>query len=822
MQIKFDGLDRAKEDYWVIAARPETPNKVVPWALESGMLPFGVRRFFAPLAVIQWTLEANQRIIGGKIIHDCRKKFNPLTDLECCCTYTVGDGTHSKGDFTSIQEAVDNLPATGGKICVLRGVHTANVSILNRRQVQITGCGNQSIVRAVTEKEVDPPIFHIESSQKIRIDNLTLVTFDGTAIEVRDRRDANTASQEIEIDHNSIIAGIHAINIRLQEDVGGANNTYIHHNTIALLDKKEALAAIFTVADDVLIERNRLIIIPAPDPKDPSDTRDPKDPTGNPFDPCFNRINFYKNRAFFIEVTTKIFAFAKVYLPISNSKFYQAQGGIQIGSTSERVRVLQNEIIGGYGNGITLGHLPERLPITDVEKLKLNQAGYVASFESYTSPEKVLAVVQRDFRPTLYEITIEDNHIQQMGLNGIGIVLFMSIENIKRMVRVEDLTIYRNKIMRCALQTPTDINDKMRDQVGYGGIVLATVDNAVIQENRIENNGNSHAQPICGIFMLHGEKIDVSNNRILNNGPRTSPDNGKNSRGTRGGIVIKMAFQAADLSRLLVADTPSLDGIPAVKVHDNIVNQPLGHALLLMAMGPISVVGNQFTTQGIDKLNVFSFLAGSVFIMNLGVSKDLLVVGFKMLAKNPQTIKYLQTPQGRQLFRALQLLPSGRTLFSNNQATLDMRSPDVTIGFSSVLIVSLDDIAFNSNQTECAAFLSLTGKDVVTNVAGAAVPSFDIVLFNTVLLGATVRSNDNRFTEGFTAFTLYSLLSLAMMNTATGNQASHCLHTLGFGVIAKDNLILDTLLGGNQCNQERAAFGAALGVPNKSFAGGFS
>ena len=41
-------------DFWIIAARPESPAKVVPWALETGRLAEGIRRFYAPLGLIHW------------------------------------------------------------------------------------------------------------------------------------------------------------------------------------------------------------------------------------------------------------------------------------------------------------------------------------------------------------------------------------------------------------------------------------------------------------------------------------------------------------------------------------------------------------------------------------------------------------------------------------------------------------------------------------------------------------------------------------------------------------------------------------------------
>jgi len=126
-------------------------------------------------------------------------------------------------------------------------------------------------------------------------------------------------------------------------------------------------------------------------------------------------------------------------------------------------------------------------------------------------------------------------------------------------------------------------------------------------------------------------------------------------------------------------------------------------------------------------------------------------------------------------------LPSGKTMFTSNQSTLDMRSPERNVSMSSQLILSFDDIAFNTNQSDCNGMFTFANKQIVS----------DVTLLNTVLLGASVRSNDNRFTEGIT-MALYSLLSVGfLMATATGNHSSHCLIVGAPRRIEKDNLVLN-------------------------------
>jgi hypothetical protein len=108
---------------------------------------------------------------------------------------------------------------------------------------------------------------------------------------------------------------------------------------------------------------------------------------------------------------------------------------------------------------------------------------------------------------------------------------------------------------------------------------------------------------------------------------------------------------------------------------------------------------------------------------------------------------------------ALPYLPSGKILFDNNQVTLDMLTPGIQGVLSSQLLVSLDDISYTGNQAECTSF-------------------FDGLFFDVGLVGATVRTCNNRFQEGFT-LTPCSLFSYGFMNTVVANQATHCLIPLG-------------------------------------------
>ena len=817
LQITITGNERKSNDHWIIAARPETPDQVTPWSLEDGISPHGIRRFYAPLGIIRWTGNADGTT-SGEIIRDCRNTFRPLTELETCCTYSVGDGLNSKGDFNSIEDAIAHLPVDGGKICVLPGTHQANVELLNRRDIRISGCGERSIVLPSLERLADP-IFFISGSQNIQIDNLSMMTLRGSAIVLRDNNDTLQASQEIMINDNHILACINGIHITVDADKGGDNKITILRNKIGMLDKEDGDVAIFSLADGVLIERNEIFVENPPNPDDPNDPRDPEDPD-DPFDPCAEPELFYGVAFPLALFYFNFFLYAQRLFLIAPFVYqYRTKGGIQIGGSSERVRILENKIVGGYGNGITLGHLPQINPddFTD-EAVAVYRTYYNASYVNSFERDELKAFVDKSFLSTLYEISIENNKIQRMGLSGIGVDTFFNLQQTNLVISLEDLTIYRNHIKNCARQIPLDIPDDILNDIAFGGISLADANEAIIQENRLEDNGLSHADPICGLFILNGEKVDITNNHILNNGPFATRVASQIREGRRGGIVVANSFkQFEELVDAQGNIQPVMfDNTFAIKVHNNVIIQPLGHALFLMAFGPVSVVGNQMSSQGVNARNTLNLLAGTVFILNLGISKDLITQVILPKFKEVGNSKYennwstgrTQNDQLNQLLTAMQYLPSGRVLFTNNQVTLDLRSAESTIVISSQLIFSLDDVAYNSNQAEVSGFIDAVPGGPTT---------FDVVVTDAFLVGYSVRSNDNRLQEGFT-LALYSLISLGYMNTALGNQSTYCL--LLYGTLTPPPALFDgsnSILRRTLCQRDYQSLGTQMAVPAKDY-----
>ena len=149
-------------DFWIIAARPNTPDLVVPWRLLDAAAPMGPQRFYAPLGLVHWTVDAAG---ASATVEDCRHRFRKLCQVESCCTIHVGDGRTSHGEVNDLQAAIDLLPPAGGQICLLPGRHEAAARIVERANIVIQGCGPRSLVVAAAGQT--EPVIGIEDSRDI-------------------------------------------------------------------------------------------------------------------------------------------------------------------------------------------------------------------------------------------------------------------------------------------------------------------------------------------------------------------------------------------------------------------------------------------------------------------------------------------------------------------------------------------------------------------------------------------------------------------------------------------------------------------------------
>ncbi|MCK5243486.1 right-handed parallel beta-helix repeat-containing protein [bacterium] len=805
-----DTKDYRPGDYWQFTVR--AGQKISEDPLLEDQIPQGPIRHRAVLAIIHWDNELTASFAEEEI-DDCRRIFRPLTNQKLCCSFTIGDGDKSQGDFNDFNEALRHLPEEGGQLCLLPGVHRIHTTIKERRKIRITGCGRQTMVTCLPDKQ-DIPNFDIVDSQDIQIDNLTIMSMSATAIRATHTSQSDHRLEKITIKENRIVGLTHAI------EVIKGRKIEISENHLSVFDKKGGGTVVFIQAEDSCVVQNTINVIP--DIKQDEPGTEPDDvPETDYLDDCADPDDLYASNLAVVGLINWVFTMNYMVSVLAGYE-YKARGGLQVGSSSEQLAVRHNRIIGGLGHGISLGHLP-----------KVEGWDHDQSYIHELSPE-LYKLMEAKLESFIYDISIRDNAIELMGQSGISTAIFFNLDKLSLMLSLKDVEIIGNTITHCAQQnisstvagTATSavaaVTAGVNMNMAYGGVVLADAENVIIRENRIEENGLSHLQAICGIWIGQGEKIEISDNRIINNAPRTSLEDEGAAKGWRGGIVIRLSLNKImeDILASLTGDEPTMfqDSLPAAKIHDNTVVQPLGQALILLAMGPVSVANNHFASQGTVnvlseemKLNYdyIAMLGATVIIANLGIAKDifplLLMGSFAQLGKMSIGNEFTRsatigTAESAEMsinenpgmavaidvsalnLAALLYLPSGQIMFNDNRTTLDLRSPAMSVLLSSQTMISLDDISFANNQSEIASVLKFDKTNTAAGEAVSAITEMDIAGNNTILMAFTVRATNNRFQDGLTQGIPqkgFSLFSYGMMNTTIGNQATNCLLPLG-------------------------------------------
>ncbi|MBU1564817.1 MAG: right-handed parallel beta-helix repeat-containing protein [Proteobacteria bacterium] len=874
-------------DYWTFSVRAGQSNAR---SLLRNKQAYGIEYHRAPLAILHW--KGNSL---SKTIEDCRRLFRPLTNQKACCSFLVGNGKTSHGDFDSIQEAIDHLPVTGGDITLLPGIHQTNAVIEAAINVTIRGCGLRTVVIPVQGDEaadrIDLPIFQIKNCGYIRLENIVMASWNGTAVQLEAAKFG--ALQRVTIEDTHIFAFKHAVHA----DRG--SHIHIRNNIIRMFDKAKAggEAAIYLLAMDSLIEGNNIGVLPIPAVQEAAGAGDiePDDID------CF---------PLFTLLSTRIpdFLSAALRFPLDPWLLdpFRAQGGIQIGSGSERIKVLQNRIFGGAGNGITLGsdidfqdegtdtllpHVIEDIPYPTVNlRVKCNQEtetptinllfkkdsstniisaeangsnlsrnfGFSESCQVFLlDPGYQITQIDRDpfgdigdceyiihvdraesedfpdILAFIHDVEIERNEIIKTGLSGIGtpqrnlVELFAILQSkdpwshplalalIKKYGSAAillgkialqfgvlsgfavNLTIRNNTIVRCLQSTALSLPAWPR---GEGGVSLGFCENLTIQDNRIEDNGISHAQPVSGVFISYAGQVEISRNHILNNGPLDTAAIASlqlPQPGIRGGIILRQATSITKLQstsasifskKSIAASLQAISNISgyAVRIHDNIVRQPVGQALRISSIGPVSVANNRFNVD-FSALSKWDKLTGMVLIQNLGMSPSTRNLVDKDSAdKSSQKMATLSN---------INVLPETSllrrdTIFCDNQ----MRLGTAVESKTALFIHSADALSYSNNWSDIVAELS----DLVQG-------SPQILLAHAVLWAQVVSAQGNQHAEPLlksnSASGRFSLVTHgSILNTTVNNQGVHCIVLSDSGKkVGTGNL--SALFGTGQCDE---------------------
>lgn len=715
-------------DYWLIAAR------AVDGTVDSytDKPPFGILYHYARLALVSFP---------NTLLDDCREYW-PLETCQSCCTVTVGDGITSQGDVGTIRQALALIPEKGGKICLLAGRYEENVVIDGRRNITIEGCGQRSVITSLppsSRAKGANPVIWIRNSKNIEIKDLRLTAHTtGPGILAEEAApDPDSIGRVYPLDQITLGGLTVSAATRCGIEVHDATNVRIHQCDIRMEDVPTTWPGIFVTARDCCVEYNKVSL-----------ERDEKH---------------------------------------TESRQIDGRGGIQVGGNSTQVEIAHNQINGGSGHGITLGSLEV---IDQNDRILLARIAMVArplrECEPCISFDPVVPETVEEIEPPepgnplsygsagpLEDIGITHNSIQRMGMGGIGMAGFFNINAMTDTILVDRLRIEHNSIHHCLLLPQTEISPNHLHLFSYGAIALSVVQCLHIVNNRLENNGQDISDPVCGIYALHVEGAEISHNRIVDNGARFTNPTEDGRPGRRSGIHLQTVETALD--DLLYDDNEShilrQNGTAAAKIHDNTVVQPLGQALYMVARGPVQVTGNILTSRGVMPLQNLTTFSGTVFIVNLGLPEEFLniLTNFAAVTKG-KSADFLDTvePSSYQRTAAtLKINPfsgipiaNGNVQFCNNQCSLDLLGTEVTFVWNSILVMSLDDVAFSDNQCECSLDL---------------VRGYDFIALPTFILGLTVRLNGNRFEEGLFNALLSAHSWGLFMHTAVGNQATHCL-----------------------------------------------
>ncbi len=561
-------------DYWIFPVRAQgIPN---PQVLINAKKPEGIVYYRVPLAEITWASSGGGGFSAGTI-EDCRTIVHPLSNVKGCCTFRVGNGVDSVGDFTSIQAAVNALPPQGGEICILPGRYLEHVFIVDKRDVVIHGCGWQTRVASpvtvggLTGAPAAPApapgvinpiaaVFTIVNSAHIELrsfcveaaDNEAGILVDGNgtsissgpsiavaAIVIQQRGVIDVTIEDLVITAATLPA-ILAMQVELLR---------IDRNRVAMKDVASLWPAIYASGREIHIEHNWVGIqtaasvrewLPITVVGDLAGANTLSNAPGASPAPASSVSRSVAAEATAAGTREFVDTFGLAFISMNVALH---PGGIQIGGPSTDVYILENEIEGGSRNGITLGSYT----ILDANGGDTGiWTGVIIIIDGCCT-----GTLQPPDNPTqppggkivaggiLVNIQIHRNRIRNMGLCGIGPVGFFDLTTTLEIITIVGLKITSNGISRTLLRDLAPLTDRTKNFVGYGAICVPDVQGLTIYDNTITDFGAQPGVGVCGIFVLHGEMIDISRNQILETRDwNSSIPEATASIGARGGIVI--------------------------------------------------------------------------------------------------------------------------------------------------------------------------------------------------------------------------------------------------------------------------------------------
>jgi hypothetical protein len=782
--VSFDVVNNGNfvaGDFWTFAAR--TADGSVEQLVDAP--PAGIHHHYARLSIVSFPSTAP----------DCRVPWPPSStqsDCGCCCTVTVRENE-------SINDAISRLPAAGGEVCILPGRYEQYVVIDGKHDVVLRGCGWQTILASPSSapsvagaEEFGPPappagqlfnaVVTVSGSEHVKLLSFAVeaaegeigVLVDGAgtlhatgeprqpidpqdAVKIRSANDpsaklvAKLPTQDITLEDlvltASTLPAILADRVRLLQ---------IESNRVAMADVASEWPAVWVSGTEMRIARNWLGII--------------RDGAGEEWLP--------------LTVASDVSSDASS--PPAGSSATKSvpchPGGLQIAGDSTDVFVLENEIDGAGRNGITLGSvtvLTNGKPTGGLTGVTLTVPGPCDTTLTLFIPgtpdggqqgETVVAAGE------LRNIEICRNRIRDTGLCGIGPVGFFDRAEVTEVISIVNLTIAANTITSTLLCDTVPAKGT-GSVFGYGAICVPDVQNLVVRDNAITDFGRDPGLPVCGIFVLTGEMVEISRNHVLERRDWMVQQQAAATAGLRGGIVLLIVtppvFPTAnnpfnqDNETGQVTPTAFLPNLPALRVEHNTVRVALGTALAAIGSGPFSVVNNHLATGGTASGVKGATIAETVLILNLAaaIESETAVARYEDLIElqsgtSPKTSGVPKSPS------------CGAIVFTNNTCQLESSVSHQTT-WASVLIFGLDDLIFGNN--ECW----LDGPN-------------ETALADAILLAGSLQVTSNRFQEAAGSPVLRSAIAYGLLNITSLNISTYALiaNALPTQLVSINNLVV--------------------------------
>jgi Family of unknown function (DUF6519) len=755
--------------------------------------PRGISHHYTKLSIVAFGVSSNPSAT------DCRTEWPPSSssDCGCCCTVTVGDGTSSHGQFTSIQNAVTSLKQ-GGEVCILPGSYYEHVLIEGTRGIRIHGCGPRTRVYSpslhpggsgsspsgasgATVADV-PAVFTIVSSAQITLECFSVVAAEGEVGVLMDQA-AAPQGNDVELNKRLLVpdSNITISDLDLSastmpaiaaRDISGLT---IRDNRIVMKDVASLFPAVYLSGDAIRFERNLVQIASR----------------GNaavPLPVVAGAAIGKPSTGLGVKVVSESAKATPQVLAV---------GGVQVAGPANDVWIVENEIEGGTRNGITLGNiiyldgkgngdgtLVGVLTETENPCSNGGSSSIPGTTRIGTTPTPVAAGGR------IRNLHILRNRIRDVGMCGIGPVGFFDLNTTREIVSLENVLIAENILVN-TLTRNVLAAAVAASPYGYGVISLPDVLNLIIRDNIVSNYGVSPGAEVCGIYVYHGEGIEIDSNQIRESRDLSGSRDVKwsNYGGRRAGIYIELAtpptldtsansvwtesvkaVYTTDVSDAFRYQPPDYaPGFSALRIENNTVRVAFGLALHAVGTGPFSILGNHFSTGGtvsVDSAALREFDLNSPALADVGTMSGALTVSIVNLGLALEAFDLIESFTN--LYAANDTFTSestnslavtnGTVMFSNNICQL-MAQLNSARGVSSVAILTLDHLMFTNNQ------LWINGP--------RSTSYFDALLF-----GISVQAVANRLQES-TGAVIDSGFSFGVMNVTSQNVSTYCFLSKG-------------------------------------------